>query len=407
MRVLVINCGSSTLKFQLIDTAARNTGPAAEHRLAHGAIARIGGQASIDFVADSAAYQDAVTIADHDEASRRMFEWLTTAGFLASGSLDAVGHRVVHGGHRFVEPTRLDDNVMTAIAALRDLAPLHNEPALGAIRAAQAVLGTRVPMVAVFDTAFHHTLPAWAAQYAIPRSLAARYHIRRYGFHGIAHRYMSERYATLTARPLHQVQLITLQLGSGCSATAIEAGRSVDTSMGFTPLEGLMMGTRAGDIDPALLGFLARKEGVETAEVETWLNTRSGLLGVSGCSHDMQELLEAEAQGDTWAALAVEMFCYRIRKYIAAYLAVLNGAAAIVFGGGIGENAPAVRERICARMDWCGLRLDPTRNAAARGTEAQISADNASLHAYVIPVDEAVMIARDTAACLGTCKTPK
>jgi len=168
-----------------------------------------------------------------------------------------------------------------------------------------------------------------------------------------------------------------------------------------------MMGTRAGDIDPALPGFLARKEGVEIGEVEAWLNTRSGLLGVSGRSHDMQELLEAEAQGDTWAALAVEMFCYRIRKYIAAYLAVLEGAAAIVFGGGIGENAPAVRERICAKMDWCGLRLDPTRNAAAQGTEAQISANHASLHAYVIPVDEAVIIARDTATCLGTGETPK
>ncbi len=262
-------------------------------------------------------------------------------------------------------------------------------------------------MVAVFDTAFHHTLPAYAAQYPIPHNLANRYHIRRYGFHGIAHRYMSERYAMLTATPPEQLKLITLQLGSGCSATAIAAGRSVDTSMGFTPLEGLMMGTRAGDIDPALPGFLARQEGVEIGEVEAWLNTRSGLLGVSERSSDMRPLLEAEAQGEARAALAVDMFCYRVRKYIAGYLGVLNGAAAIVFGGGIGENAPAVRERICDQMGWCGLQLDPPRNAAARGTEAQISADNAKLHAYVIPVDEAVIIARDTAACLGTCATHK
>jgi acetate kinase len=257
-----------------------------------------------------------------------------------------------------------------------------------------------VPMVAVFDTAFHHTMPEWAAQYAIPRDLAARYHIRRYGFHGLAHRYMSERYAASTTTPANQIKLITLQLGSGCSAAAIEAGRAVDTSMGFTPLEGLMMATRSGDLDPALPGFLARQAGVDVAEVESWLNTRSGLLGVSARSRDMRELLAAEAQGDAGATLAVQMFCYRVRKCIAAYLAVLNGAEAIVFGGGIGENAPAVRERICARMDWCGLQLDAARNAAAKAVEARISTDQASLHAYVIPVDEAIIIARDTCSVL-------
>jgi acetate kinase len=364
-------------------------------------IERIGGPASLDFQAGSNAYRDTATIADHEEASRRMFAWLDTTGFLASGGLDAVGHRVVHGGPHFVAPTRLDNDVITALTQLRELAPLHNEPALAAIQAAQAVLGARVPMVAVFDTAFHHTMPAWAAHYAIPRSLATKYHLRRYGFHGLAHRSMSEGYATLTATPLDQLKLITLQLGSGCSAAAIDGGHSVDTSMGFTPLEGLMMGTRSGDLDPALPGFLARKEGVETAEVETWLNTRSGLLGVSEHSSDMRELLAAAEQGDAGAELAVAMFCYRIRKYIAAYLAVLNGADAILFGGGIGENAPEVRARICAKMDWCGLRLDTARNTAVRGARARISTDDAKLHAYVMPVDEARIIARDTAHCLG------
>ncbi len=401
MHVLVINCGSSTLKFELIDTAAERAGSAVERRLARGVIERIGGQASLDFAAESHAYQDTASIADHEQASRRVLDWLDTAGFLAPGGLEAIGHRVVHGGHRFVEPVRLDDTVMAAIDALHDLAPLHNEPALAAIRAVRAVLGARVPMVAVFDTAFHHTMPAWAAQYAIPRDLATKYHVRRYGFHGLAHRYMSERYAALTTTPPDQLKLITLQLGSGCSAAAIAAGRSVDTSMGFTPLEGLMMGTRSGDLDPALPGFLARHEGVDVAEVETWLNTRSGLLGVSACSRDMRELLEAEAHGNAGAALAVQMFCYRVRKCMAAYLAVLNGAEAIVFGGGIGENAPAVRERICASMDWCGLQLDTRRNAAARAVEARISTDHAGLQAYVIPVDEAVIIARDTARCLS------
>jgi acetate kinase len=401
MRVLVINCGSSTLKFDLIDTTATGTGPTAQGRLARGVLEHIGSQARLDFVAGSHAYQDTVTVADHGEASRRILDWLGTAGFPAPGDLDAIGHRVVHGGHRFVEPTRLDDDVIEAIAALRDLAPLHNDPALEAIRATRAVLGTRVPMVAVFDTAFHHTMPAYAAYYAIPQDLATRYHIRRYGFHGIAHRYMSERYTALTTTPLAQLRCITLQLGSGCSAAAIAAGRSVDTSMGFTPLEGLMMGTRCGDLDPALPGFVARQEGVDVTEVEAWLNTRSGLLGVSGRSADMRELLTAEAQGDAAAALAVEMFCYRVRKCIAAYLAVLGGATAVVFGGGIGENAPVVRERICATMAWCGLTLDPARNAAAGGAEAQISTDAARLHAYVIPVDEAAVIARDTAHCLS------
>jgi acetate kinase len=401
MRVLVVNCGSSTLKFQLIDTAREDTAPASERDLAHGVIERIGHQATLDFQAGSNAYRDTATIADHEEASRRVFAWLDTAGFLAPGGLDAVGHRVVHGGPLFVAPTRLDDNVIAALTQLRELAPLHNEPALAAIQAARAVLGTRLPMVAVFDTAFHHTMPAWAAQYAIPRSLASKYHLRRYGFHGLAHRSMSESYAALTATPLDRLKLITLQLGSGCSAAAIDAGRSVDTSMGFTPLEGLMMGTRAGDLDPALPGFLARKEGVETAEVETWLNTRSGLLGVSEHSGDMRELLEAAGQGDAGAELAVVMFCYRVRKYIAAYLAVLNGADAVLFGGGIGENAPQVRARICAQMDWCGLRLDTTRNTATRGTPARISTDDATLHAYVMLVDEARIIARDTARCLG------
>jgi len=290
--------------------------------------------------------------------------------------------------------------VLGAIEALTDLAPLHNAPSLKAIRAARAVLGDGVPMVATFDTAFHRTLPARAWRYAIPLELAEKHRIRRYGFHGLAHRYMTERYAAIASRPLQEVKLVTLQLGNGCSATAIDGGRSVDTSMGFTPLEGLMMGTRSGDADPSLAGFLARQEGVDVGEVESWLNTRSGLLGVSGRSGDMRELLEAENDGDGRGALAVEMFCYRVRKYVGAYLAALGGAEALVFGGGIGENAPSVRARICAGMDWCGLKLDQGRNAGAIGREGRISRDDSWLHAYVVPVDEAAVIARDTVRCL-------
>jgi acetate kinase len=255
-------------------------------------------------------------------------------------------------------------------------------------------------MVATFDTAFHRTMPDRASHYAIPHELAAKYGVRRYGFHGLAHRYMTERYAATTSTPLERVKLVTLQLGNGCSATAVEGGRSVDTSMGFTPLEGLMMGTRSGDVDPSLAGFLARREDVPVEEVEDWLNTRSGLLGVSERSQDMREVLKAEARGDARAALAVDMFCHRVRRYIGAYLAILGGADAVVFGGGIGENAPAVRARICAGMQWCGLTIDPHRNAEAIGADTRISSDDSTLHAYVISVNEAAIIVRDTVGCL-------
>jgi acetate kinase len=398
MKILVINCGSSTLKFQLIEGDGDSA--AGRQRLARGVVDRIGGRAVLEFASDGGeSHRETAAVADHDEATRRALAWLESAGLLAGG-LDGVGHRVVHGGDRFVDPTLVDENVLKAIEALTDLAPLHNAPSLKSIRAARAVLGAGVPMVAAFDTAFHRTVPERASRYAIPLELADKHRIRRYGFHGLAHRYMAERYAAMTATPLERVKLVTLQLGNGCSATAIEGGRSVDTSMGFTPLEGLMMGTRSGDVDPSLAGYLARREGVDIEEVEAWLNTRSGLLGVSGRSSDMRELLEAEAAGDERAALAVDMFCYRVRKYVGAYLAALSGADAVVFGGGIGENAPLVRARICAGTGWCGLTLDEARNARTIGSESRISADDARVHAYVIPVDEASIIASDTARCL-------
>jgi acetate kinase len=397
MKILVINCGSSTLKFQLVETDG--DAAASQQRLARGIVDRIGGQATLEFAGEGVeSHREDAVVADHDEATRRVLGWLESVGLLAS--LDGVGHRVVHGGDRFVEPTLIDDEVLEAIEALTDLAPLHNTPSLEAIRAARAVLGAGVPMVATFDTAFHRTLPERASHYAISLDLADKHRIRRYGFHGLAHRYMTARYAAIVATPVEQVKLVTLQLGNGCSAAAIEAGRSVDTSMGFTPLEGLMMGTRSGDVDPSLAGYLARREGVDIEEAEAWLNTRSGLLGVSGRSSDMRELLEAEAAGDKRAALAVDMFCHRVRKYIGAYLAALGGADAVVFGGGIGENAPLIRVRICAGMGWCGLTLDEARNARTVGSEGRISTDDSRVRAYVIPVDEAAIIARDTALCL-------
>jgi acetate kinase len=259
-----------------------------------------------------------------------------------------------------------------------------------------------VPMVAVFDTAFHRTMPERASLYPIPRELTERHGIRRYGFHGTAHRCMVERYSALTATPAEETRLVTLQLGNGCSAAAVSGGRSVDTSMGFTPLEGLMMGTRSGSLDPSLVGFLARRESVDASEVEGWLNGRSGLLGISETSRDVRELLGAEERGDGRAALALQMFCDRVRNQVGAYLAVLGGADAVVFGGGIGENAPLIRERILAGMGWCGLVLDPERNDSAVGVEARITSQTSKIHAYVVLVDEESRIAEDTAHLLGT-----
>ena len=400
MKILVINCGSSTLKFQVIELD-ENTPLGRERRLGHGLVDRIGRRGEIKFVTENGErFQETAEIADHGMAARRVFEWLKSLGLMGQGGIEAVGHRVVHGGHRFIEPTQIDDGVIGAIEALRFLAPLHNDPSLKAIRTARTILDDVLPMVAVFDTAFHVNMPKRSSHYAIPRELAVKHHIRRYGFHGLAHRYMFERYAMITKKVLEKVKLVTVQLGNGCSATAINGGRSVDTSMGFTPLEGLMMGTRSGDVDPHLIGYLVNLEGVDISEVEKWLNTKSGLLGVSGLSQDMRELLRAESEGDKNAALAVEMFCYRVKKQIGAYLAALDGAEAVIFGGGIGENSPPVRSRICAGMQWFGMDIDENRNNTMTGIEGKISTDDAKVDIYVLPVDEAVMIARDSVDCL-------
>jgi acetate kinase len=273
---------------------------------------------------------------------------------------------------------------------------------LDAIRACRDSLGTDVPMVAVFDTAFHQTLPPRAAEYAIPRDLTSRLGIRRFGFHGIAHQQMAQRCAALLDKPLDGLWAVTLQLGNGCSATAVRGGQSIDTSMGLTPLEGLMMGTRSGNVDSSLVGHLMRRGGMSLGEVERCLNTQSGLLGVSGLSSDMRTLLEAERHGHERASLAIEMYCHRVRQYVGAYLAIMGGADAIVFGGGIGENSPQIRERICANMSWCGLTFDPERNSRAVGREGRINADGSTMHAFVVTVNEEQVILQETMRVLST-----
>ena len=402
MRVLAVNCGSSTLKFQLLDVDEATWECSSDAPVAHGIVDRIGGSSSLEFAtkAGGPLSRETIEVSNHRVAMERVLGWLNTQRLLEGHGMAAVGHRVVHGGDRFVEPTPIDDRVIGELESVSSLAPLHNRPALSAIEGAREVLGEQVPMVAVFDTAFHRTMPDRASRYAIPRELADRHGIRRYGFHGIAHRYMTERYCRLTSTPVARVRLITLQLGNGCSATAVQGGRSIDTSMGFTPLEGLMMGTRCGDVDPSLAGFIASREHVDIEEAERWLNTRSGLLGVSNVSADMRELLDAERAGDSRAALAIDMFCYRVRKYLGGYLAALGGADAVVFGGGIGENSTNIRARICTGMEWCGLSLDAGRNADAVGIDANVAGPGATTGAYVIRVNEAAIIASDTARCL-------
>lgn len=395
MKVLALNCGSSSLKFRLSETPADPSGTG--ERLAWGSMEGVGHRGRVDFATlDGATMRASVEVAHHGAAMDQTLKWLGERGLAAD--IEAVGHRIVDGGVRFAAPTLVDDEMVAAIEELGELAPLHNAPALAAIRSAREALGPGVPMVATFDTTFHRQMPEKASRYAIPPELAGRHVAFRYGFHGLAHRYMSERHTEITSAM--NARLITLQLGNGCSAAAIRAGYSVDTSMGLTPLEGLMMGTRSGDVDPTLPGYLARREGVEIAEVVLWLNKRSGLLGVSGISRDMRELLTARGRGNERAAQAVEMFCYRVTKQVGAYLAALGGADAVIFAGGIGENAPEVRAEICSGMEWCGLALDPERNTKAVGEEARISADGAPVEVYVIPVDEAAIIARDTVDCL-------
>src|SRR5690348_5889430 len=333
--------------------------------------------------------------------------WITSEGCGLSRKLDLtdiheVGHRVVHGGERFSESVLITDQVQKGIEDCSELAPLHNPDNIKGILAARELFGEKVPQVAVFDTAFHQSLPESSYLYAIPYELYERHQIRRYGFHGTSHRYISGRYSELRGLTAEQTNIISLHLGNGCSATAIREGRSIDTSMGMTPLEGLVMGTRSGDIDAALVTFIAEKEGISAHQVDTLLNERSGLLGLSGVTHDMRELLRhANVQGKRRARLAIEIFCYRARKYIGAYLAAMGGADAVVFTGGIGENSAEVRALICEGLGWMGLELDADRNMAQTdGHEGLISRDGSRLAAYVIPTDEELLIARDTVRCL-------
>jgi acetate kinase len=399
MKVLVLNSGSSTLKFAVIDTIPGAASTTDDRKLARGLVDRIGAESSCTFEAVGGQPEKKNDlIRNHAEAVQQVLSWLDSKTELRD--FEVVGHRVVHGGDRFTSAAAINDSVIDTLETLSELAPLHNPVSLSGIRAARAILGPAIPMVAAFDTAFHQTIPEHASTYAIPYDLSAKHRIRRYGFHGLAQQYSALRYAELTGTPAERVNVVTLHLGNGCSACAIRGGESVDTSMGLTPLEGLVMGTRSGDLDPALVGYLARKEGASVTEIESLLTDRSGLLGLSGQSSDMRELM-ATLNENPRAQLAVDVFCYRARKYLGAYLAALGGADAVIFSGGIGENSPTVREKICKGMRWCGLELDPEANAGLVGKGGLISVAGAKLQCYVVCTDEELIIAREAARLIS------
>ncbi len=391
MKVLVINAGSSSVKYQLYDMPATIV-------LAKGVVERIGEETSVlSHCYDGKTHRTEGKVKDHNKAMELILKTLVSrdVGVIEDISqIGAVGHRVVHGGDEFTGSVLIDDRVIASIEKFAALAPLHNPPNLTGIRAAQSELPD-AKQVACFDTAFHTTMPEVAYTYALPYELYEKYRIRRYGFHGTSHRYVARRAAALLNLGKYEANLITCHLGNGCSVTAARNGRSVDTSMGFTPLEGLVMGTRSGDLDPAILFFLT-DQGYDIKTLDILCNKKSGLLGISGISNNMQTLLELARKGNNRAILAIDIFCYRVRKYIGAYSATLGRLEVVVFTGGIGENAPEIRKKICNGLGLIGIELDQRKNDELAGREGQISTDNSKVKIFVIPTNEEAAIAKDT-----------
>lgn len=406
MKVLVLNVGSSSVKFELIDTSLEAIQAGTERKLGRGLVDKIGATTStVKFQAPGKpAFQDEMSIPDHAAAIKEVLTLLTdpeTGAIKDTAEIEAVGHRVVHGGEYFTQSTLLDEDALEKIQECFELAPLHNPHNYKGIKLMQQAL-PNVPHVAVFDTSFHQTMPKYAFIYALPYEVYQKYKIRRYGFHGTSHRYMTYAIETRYAkRPRTEFKAITVHLGNGCSIAAVDGGRSIDTSMGFTPLEGLIMGTRCGDIDPAIILFLMAKEGQNVTDMNTLLNKFSGLKGISGISNDMRELIAAMQEGNERATLAVKAFCYRVRKYIGAYHAALGGANYIAFAGGIGENSPLVRELILEGLDNLGIILDRGKNNTVGGKGGEITADHSPIKAFVIPTDEELVIARDTVRAIA------
>jgi acetate kinase len=389
--VLVVNCGSSSLKLDLIEPETGAT-------RARGLVERIGAVTALGRLAvgDAKGERFPLDAPDHTHALEALLRRVREHPALADAAVGAVGHRVVHGGERFTESVVIDEEVTEAIREAFDLAPLHNPANLKGIEAARAAFPD-VAHVAVFDTAFHQTLPPEAYLYALPIRLYRRYKVRRYGFHGTSHRYVSRRLVEAAGLDPHNHRVVTLHLGNGCSACAVRGGRSVDTSMGMTPTGGLVMGTRCGDLDPGVVFELVEKEELTLAEVHTQLNRFSGLLGLSGYAADMRDLLAEAAGGDVRCQQAVDVFCYRAKQYLGMYFATLGGCDAVAFTAGIGEHSPEVRAGICAGLEGLGVVLDDAANRAAVGVERRISADRSPVQVWVVPTNEELVIARDAA----------
>lgn len=392
MKVLVINCGSSSLKYQVLDMTT-------EALLAKGLVERIGLDGS--YMTHEKIGMDKIKLeapmANHKDAIGHVLEALVDKDHGVVVSMDeigAVGHRVVHAGEKYASSVMITQDVINALEECIDLAPLHNPPNLLGIAACQELMPD-TPMVGVFDTAFHQTMPPESYIYAIPYEYYEKYKIRRYGFHGTSHKYVAERTADILGVNIEDLKIITCHLGNGASVTAIKRGKSIDTSMGFTPLEGLVMGTRSGDIDPAIVSYIKQKENMDSGESTNILNKKSGVLGISGVSSDFRDLETAVEEGNERAALALKVFAHRVRHYIGAYIAEMNGVDAIVFTAGVGENDIGMRDVICSELGNLGIKLDLVKNKV-RGKEAIISRDDSKVKILLVPTNEELMIARDT-----------
>lgn len=392
MKILVINCGSSSLKYQLLDMTTQNP-------LAKGLVERIGMPGAVLTHRPDSGEKEIITaeIPNHTVAIKLVLDALVNTEYGVVKDLNeisAVGHRVVHGGEKFSKSVLITDKVMQAIEECIELAPLHNPPNIAGIEACQKLM-PGIPQVAVFDTAFHQTMPAEAYIYGLPYELYEKYKIRKYGFHGTSHKYVSQRAAKILDRPLEDLKLISCHLGNGSSITAIQGGKSIETSMGFTPLEGLMMGTRSGDLDPAIISFIMQKENLSSEEVNDFLNKKCGVLGVSGVSSDFRDIENAANDGDFRAQLALDAFAHDVKTYIGAYAAVLGGVDAIIFTAGLGENSIEMREKISEGLGYLGVNVDTAKNKV-RGVEVDFSKDDASARVLIIPTNEELMIALDT-----------
>jgi acetate kinase len=392
LKILVVNCGSSSIKYQVFDMEN-------EKVLAKGLVDRVGIPGTV--LKHEPVGKDEVVIKqdlpDHTAGMKLVLEVLTNPEYGVIKSMDeigAVGHRVVHGGEQFAQSTLIDDKVKQVIRECFDIAPLHNPPNLMGIEACQELM-PNIPHVAVFDTAFHQTMGPSNFMYALPYDVYERFKVRRYGFHGTSHYYVSHRAAELLGKPYEQCKIITLHLGNGASMAAIKDGRVVDTSMGFTPLEGLVMGTRCGDIDPAIVFYLMDKLNMNSEEANNYFNKKSGMLGLSGVSNDLRDILEAAASGNERAKLALDVYYTRVKSYIGAYIALLNGCDCLVFTAGVGENGIEIRENICKDLDYLGIKLDPEKNKV-RGKEVDVSAADSKVRIFIIPTNEELVIARDT-----------